>query len=134
MREAVIADRERGNSTVEFTIGVDEAGGADGMPDLWRRFAQSAAPGCHFELRSGEPVPDTLGGLPEILAQLAPEAIAGCAAIVIAWLRERSSDVEVTITRPDGEEITVRAERCDHMDAATLASLMAQHRSEHTPE
>ncbi|MFE7270162.1 hypothetical protein [Streptomyces sp. NPDC057623] len=109
-----------------FIIGVDQSGGAGAMPDLWQRLAQGAPAGCHFELRSGRPVPQTLGGLPEILASVGAGAATGCAAVIIAWLRERTSNVEITVTREDGAVSTVKAERCGRVDAAALAEFLRE--------
>lgn len=111
---------------MEFTIGTNESGGADALPELWQRLAQGASAGCHFELRSGRAVPDTLGGLPEVLASVTAGAVTGCAAMIVAWLRERTSNVEITITREDGTVATVKAERCNRLDAANLAEFLRE--------
>jgi len=111
---------------VVFTIGVGESGGAGAVPDLWRRLAEGAAAGCHFEFRSGRAVPSTLGGLPEVLATVATGAVTGCAAVIVTWLRERTSNVEITITREDGTVTTVKADRCERMDAVRLAEFVRE--------
>ncbi|SCG07114.1 MULTISPECIES: hypothetical protein [unclassified Streptomyces] len=63
--------------------------------------------------RTHEPPADSMGAREELITLLlAPGGLtAALAAAVVAWLQNRRGNQTVTITRPDGVQITVTSER-----------------------
>ncbi|MFI2664734.1 effector-associated constant component EACC1 [Micromonospora carbonacea] len=82
------------------------------VPELRGRLTAAQAP----------PPPGKLGPVLEaVLVALGPGgAAAAAAAAVVAWIRHRSSDVTVRITRADGAEVEVTATRVRKLDQAAL--------------
>jgi hypothetical protein len=79
--------------------------------------------------RVPEAVPS--GALGAGLAQLAVSLASGggataVASMVIAWLRRRNGSVTVSVSRPDGGTIEVRADRVRELDADALRALVDQ--------
>jgi hypothetical protein len=66
-----------------------------------------------------------MGGIVDLIAvTLGPGAAAAVLVEgVLAWLRSATSEVTVRITRPDGEEVEVRAARVRRLSAAELPGL-----------
>ncbi|MEU7011244.1 hypothetical protein [Streptomyces sp. NPDC046332] len=107
-----------------------EAGGPAETDDLreWlRRDPQ-------LRSRVGAPVAATpdpgsmSGGVTEIVPLLlAPGGLtAAVAAAVVAWLQSRKVNQTVTITRPDGTQVTVTSERIDGRAAQNAGDLAQQ--------
>lgn len=74
------------------------------------------------------PEPGTLGGWPEALAVALGEggAVTVLASAVMSWIRHRTSDVTVTVTRPDGTSVTLATARIRGTDLAGLKELLEQ--------
>jgi Effector Associated Constant Component 1 len=52
------------------------------------------------------------GGLPELVIALGSSGVAtALASVLVVWLRQRSGSVSVHITRPDGTQLELTAER-----------------------
>ncbi|MFG6197690.1 hypothetical protein [Nonomuraea sp. JJY05] len=84
------------------------------------------------ELRGGvrlvESPPPTgaLGPVAEAVQVLAGAPVAVVAGVVIAWLRYRTSDVKITVKRPDGTEVQVSATRIKTLNAEQTRAVTAQ--------
>ena len=69
--------------------------------------------GCvHLAVRP--PERDHLGGVSDVMSVVldsGPTAVTVLVSAVITWLRYRTSDVNCTITKPDGSTITLSAKR-----------------------
>ncbi|MFF5391898.1 hypothetical protein ACFY5H_26700 [Streptomyces sp. NPDC013012] len=118
-----------------------EGEGADAAHDL-RRWL-SAEPALRGRIRAGaeEAVtePGAMGiGADALLALLAPGGVAAVfAGAVVAWAQTRRGSQTITITRPDGTEITIASEQVRGLDArqsAELARTLATELSRTTPE
>ncbi len=118
-----------------------EGEGADAAHDL-RRWL-SVEPALRGRIRAGaeETVaePGTMGiGADALLALLAPGGVAAVfAGAVVAWAQTRRGSQTITITRPDGTEITIASEQVRGLDArqsADLARTLAAELSRTTPE
>ncbi|WLQ37978.1 hypothetical protein P8A18_33055 [Streptomyces castrisilvae] len=79
--------------------------------------------------REASPVPEgALGGdLQQLVVGLASGGVATAAAsVIVAWLRRRTGSVSVRVTRPDGFELEVNADRVRAMDAIQLRAQVDQ--------
>ncbi|MGK5732684.1 effector-associated constant component EACC1 [Streptomyces sp. URMC 124] len=106
---------------VTLTVSSRGTGPGGGAVHDLRRWLQR-----HPELRAlirqepaAEPEPGTMGAASELLTLLlAPGgATAALGAAVVAWLQNRRGNQTVTITRPDGTQITVTSERVRDLSA-----------------
>lgn len=73
-------------------------------------------------LLGGTPQPGTMGAVAEALTvALEPGgAVAAFAAVVITWLRLRTSSARLRITRADGSSIELLADRVGELDAQAV--------------
>ncbi|WP_157847728.1 effector-associated constant component EACC1 [Streptomyces violens] len=74
------------------------------------------------------PPPGTMGAAGELInVLLAPGGLtAALAAAVVAWLQNRRGNQTVTITRPDGTQVTVTSERVRGLTAEGSGDLARQ--------
>ncbi|MBF6048296.1 hypothetical protein GO001_24295 [Streptomyces sp. NRRL B-1677] len=91
-------------------------------PELRAHIRQEPAP---------EPAPGTMGAASEILTLvLAPGGVTvALSAAVVAWLQNRRGNQTVTITLPDGTQVTVASERVRDLsarDSGELAQRLAE--------
>ncbi|MFI8516715.1 hypothetical protein ACIGEZ_02605 [Streptomyces sp. NPDC085481] len=104
-----------------------EGEGADGAHEL-RRWL-SAEPALRGRIRAGAdeavPEPGAMGvGADALLALLAPGGVAAVfAGAVVAWAQTRRGSQTITITRPDGTEITIASDHVRGLDARQSADL-----------
>lgn len=73
--------------------------------------------------REAAPVPEgALGGeLQQLAVTLSSSGVAtAVASVVVAWLRRRSGSVSVRVTRDDGVQVELRADRVRTLDAEQL--------------
>jgi hypothetical protein len=94
------------------TISIDGAGEAG--PDYASLRASLVAEDelrGHVRMLTAAPVPGTLGIPPEALEIALGQggAVTVLASALVAWLRRRSTDVTITITRKDGSHAEVHA-------------------------
>ncbi|MFF2012348.1 hypothetical protein ACFVWY_25135 [Streptomyces sp. NPDC058195] len=78
---------------------------------------------------AGAPEPGSMsGGVAELIpVLLAPGGLsAALAAAVVAWLQSRRGNQTVTITRPDGTQVTVTSERVRGLTAEATGDLAQQ--------
>lgn len=77
-----------------------------------------------FELRRPEPRPGEMGSLTDALIVAAGSggAITALAGVLVSWLRHRTSDLTVKITRPDGTTFEVVGSRVRGLDGAHLGA------------
>ncbi|MGW4643359.1 effector-associated constant component EACC1 [Sphaerisporangium sp. NPDC004334] len=70
------------------------------------------------------PGPGQLGTLEVLVAAVGQGGIAtALASALVAWLRRRVGDVEITVRRPDGGEITLTARNVRRLDSGQLTEL-----------
>ncbi|MET8161817.1 hypothetical protein ABZT47_36135 [Sphaerisporangium sp. NPDC005289] len=70
------------------------------------------------------PGPGRLGALEVLVAAVGQGGIAtALASALVAWLRRRVGDVEITVRRPDGGEITLTARNVRRLDSGQLTEL-----------
>lgn len=76
-----------------------------------------------IELRQSDPGPGELGSLTDALVVAAGSggAITALAGVLISWLRHRTSDLTVKVTRPDGSSVEVDGKRIRRLEGAALA-------------
>ncbi|MET9413428.1 hypothetical protein ABZY03_04425 [Streptomyces klenkii] len=91
-------------------------------PELRAHVRQEPAP---------EPAPGTMGAASEILTLLlAPGGVTvALSAAVVAWLQNRRGNQTVTITLPDGTQVTVASEKVRDLnarDSGELAQRLAE--------
>lgn len=67
------------------------------------------------------------GGLPDLLIALGSSGVAtALASVLMVWLRQRSGSVSVHITRPDGTQLGLTAERVRALDSDELRAYVDQ--------
>jgi Effector Associated Constant Component 1 len=73
------------------------------------------------------PASGKLGALPEALTMaLGPGGAATAASALIAWLRYRTSDVRLKLTRPDGSTLEVESRRVHGISTADVSAHVDQ--------
>lgn len=83
-------------------------------PDLLKQIRNQGTP----------PGPGRLGTLEVLVAAVGQGGAAtALASALVAWLRRRVGDVEITVRRPDGGEITLTARNVRRLDSAQLTEL-----------
>ncbi|MEU0250264.1 hypothetical protein ABZ192_39375 [Streptomyces sp. NPDC006235] len=114
---------------VEIHVTVETTGTAD-VHDL-RRWL-TAQPRLRGRVTradaSAPPRPGTMGLAADVLlALLAPGGVASVlAGAVIAWVQSRKGDQSVTLTRPDGTQISVTSTQVRTMDPTQVEALVSQ--------
>ncbi|MYS90763.1 MULTISPECIES: effector-associated constant component EACC1 [Streptomyces] len=114
---------------VEIHVTVETSGTADAhdlrrwltaQPRLRGRVTRADA--------SAPPPPGTMGlAADALLALLAPGGVASVlAGAVIAWVQSRKGDQSVTLTRPDGTQISVTSTQVRSMDPTQVEALVSQ--------
>jgi hypothetical protein len=80
------------------------------------------------QLAPATPSEGKLGTLTDaLIVAIGPGGAAlSLASIVISWIRNRHSDVEVKITRPDGASISVTAKRVNAADSTRLRPMVSE--------
>lgn len=75
-----------------------------------------------FELRQPDPEPGHMGSVTDALVVAAGSggAITALAGVLVSWLRHRTSDFTLKVTRPDGGSVELVARRIRGLDAAAL--------------
>lgn len=99
---------------METTVAVAGARAAADLRELQSSLLKEPELRGRVHLAQRPPEPGHLGGVPELVSILLDSgttAITVLASAVITWLRYRTSDVDCTITKPDGSTITLSAKR-----------------------
>jgi hypothetical protein len=121
---------EESRVTLSVTGGFDDAAALDAEldsePDLRRHVRRVAA----------DSPPGSLGGeLPQLLVTLASGGLAtALASVIVVWLRQRTGSITIRVTRADGSELELAAERVKKMDHETLRAQTDQLRALLWPE
>ncbi|MGW4897191.1 effector-associated constant component EACC1 [Kitasatospora sp. NPDC004240] len=115
-------------SAVRVAISARTVEGEDVSGDLRRWLSrQPELRGAVRRDDSAEPPPGTMGATGDLLlAVLAPGGVAAVlATAVVAWVQNRrgSRSVSVTVTRPDGGQVTVTSDSVRPMSPERLAEL-----------
>jgi hypothetical protein len=113
---------------VEVTLEVEGDRAADELRSLRAWLLDEDALRGHVRLVAGTVVPGTLGSGVEALAViLAPGGVAtAVASVLIAWIRHRTSDVTLKVTRPDGTSYELSVTDVPDFGATAVADLAAQ--------
>jgi hypothetical protein len=79
-------------------------------------------------LRQRPPEPDELGAVDDVLiVALGPGGVATVlASVLITWIRHRTGDVTVKLTRPDGTSVDVTAKHVRGLAAADVQTLTTE--------
>lgn len=77
-----------------------------------------------FDLRQADPRPGELGSLTDALVVAAGSggAVTALAGVLISWLRHRTTDLTIKVTRPDGSSLEVSGSRVRGLDAPALGA------------
>ena len=113
---------------MDMNIGVTGPEAADGLRSLYAWLAgEEELRGRVRLVQAGAP-PGTLGPVTDSLAvALGPGGVsAAVAACLVAWLRQRSSDVVVKVRGQDGRAVEVSAKRVRGLDSSQLPGLARQ--------
>ncbi|NYV76212.1 hypothetical protein, partial [Streptomyces sp. UH6] len=114
---------------MQIAITAQDDGGRSSADDLRGWLGRQRELRGRVKRGSGEtPEPGTMGSASEIITLLlAPGGVATVlAAAVVAWVQNRSGSQTVTITRPDGTEITVTSDRVRGLTAQQTGDLAQQ--------
>jgi len=84
--------------------------------------------GGPVDLRQVDPKPGEMGSLSDALVVAAGSggAITALAGALVSWLRHRTTDVTVKITRPDGGALEVDGKRVRGVDAQQLSAMIEE--------
>ncbi|MFJ7077666.1 hypothetical protein [Streptomyces sp. NPDC098781] len=114
---------------MQIAIAARDDGGRIGTDDLrgWLG-RQRELRGCVKRGSAGTPDRGTMGTATELITVfLAPGGVATVlAAAVVAWVQNRSGSQTVTITCPDGTEVTVTSDRVRGLTAQATGELAQQ--------
>ncbi|MFI1168573.1 hypothetical protein ACH4UM_34620 [Streptomyces sp. NPDC020801] len=113
---------------MEVTLEVEGHRTADELRSLREWLLNEEGLRGRVRLVDGPVVPGTLGSGVEALAViLAPGGIAtAVASVLIAWIRHRTSDVTLKVTRPDGTSYEISATDVPDFGTTAVADLAAQ--------
>ncbi|MFI6007590.1 hypothetical protein ACIBAG_01980 [Streptomyces sp. NPDC051243] len=105
-------------------VSTSDPQGADELRDLRAELISEAAWRGRVELVEQPPAPGRLGPVLDALQlALEPGNIAPLLAALAAWLRYRTSDVELTVRRTDdGSTVTVSGRRVRQLDVVALTA------------
>jgi hypothetical protein len=80
------------------------------------------------DLRQAEPGPGEMGSLTDALIVAAGSggAITAIAGALISWLRHRTTDLTIKITRPDGSTLEVDGKRVRGVDPDQLEAMIGE--------
>ncbi|HEU4348056.1 MAG TPA: hypothetical protein VFR35_09730 [Actinoplanes sp.] len=106
-----------------FTIAGPELS-ADDLRSLRRWMIDVSDLRGPFDLRQSDPEPGELGSVTDALVVAAGSggAITALAGVLISWLRHRTADLTVKVTRPDGSTLEVSGTRVRGLDGAALGA------------
>lgn len=109
---------------METTVAVASAHAAEDLRQLQGWLLQEPELRGRIHLAERPPEPGHLGTVPELVSVLldsGPTAATVLTSAVVAWLRHRTSDVDCTITMPNGSTIALSAKRVQE------SGMQAQH-------
>lgn len=103
-----------------------EDGTADELRSLYQWLTGEDDLRGRVRLTQAAPQSGTLGTLPELLQVVLADGGAGAvlAGAVVAWVRNRTTDITVKFSRPDGTTTEVSAKRLRGKDAATVHAVV----------
>lgn len=109
-------------------ISVSDYEAADEVRHLRAELIADTAWRGRVETVERPPGPGRLGPVLDTLRlALEPALVTPLVAALVGWLRYRTSDVELTVRRPDDEmTVTVSGKRVRRLDAVTLTAEVAQ--------
>jgi cysteine synthase len=81
-----------------------------------------------IDLRQADPRPGELGTVTDalVVAVGSGGALTAFASALVSWIRHRTSDVIVKVTRPDGSTLEYDGRRVRQIDAADVGALARQ--------
>jgi hypothetical protein len=121
-------------SSVNVTVAVDGDDSRAALESLFDWLRHEDALRGHIQLRPSTVTAGAMGPLDEALLVVLGS---GGAASVLArclteWVKHRTSDVRLTLTRPNGETISVDGRRI--RDPASLTDIVTRFVDEHAPD
>lgn len=113
---------------MEMTISVVGRDSADELRSLRAWLAEERSLRNGVRLVDSAEVVGTLGSVVDVLAvTVGPGGlVTALATALVSWIRHRTSDVTLRVTRPDGTKIELTAARLPGADPAAVAALAAQ--------
>ena len=110
---------------VEVSLRVEDAP-ADDLRSLYGWLAGEDDLRGQVHLAQAPPQSGMLGTLPDVLQVVLANGGAGAvlAGAVVAWVRNRTTNITVKLTRKDGTTAEVNAERLQRMDAAAVHAVV----------
>jgi Effector Associated Constant Component 1 len=113
---------------VDVSVAVVGDSGADGMRSLYEWLAGDDELRGRIRLRPTPAAPGTLGPvLNSLVIALGPGGVAtATASVLISWIRHRTGNQSVRITRPDGTSFELTVTRVRGLDAAGVRDLVAE--------
>ena len=117
---------DHAGSTIRLTV--DEGPGADELRSLQGWLGDVDEVRGRVDLAEGPPAPGSLGPAADgLLVALGPGgAVTALATTLVAWIRQRRSEVTLKVTRSDGASFEVSAKRVQLLDGADLRGLVDQ--------
>ncbi|MFQ3556617.1 hypothetical protein QZN11_07410 [Streptomyces gramineus] len=124
---------ERQDDTVLLTI--DEAPGADDLRSIHDWLGDTDEIRGRVGLAESPPVPGSLGPVTEgLLVALGPGgAVTALATTLLAWIRQRRSEVTLKVTRSDGASFELTGKRIRLLGDAELRQLVDQLKTQLDP-
>jgi hypothetical protein len=113
---------------VEVSVAVVGDAGADGLRSLHEWLARDDELRGRVRPVQAPPVPGTLGPvLDSLVIALGPGGVAtATASVLISWIRHRTGNQAVRITRADGTSLELTVARVRGLDAAGVRGLVAE--------
>lgn len=111
---------------MDIQVSVAGADAADQLRNLYGWLMREPEFAGALQLHERDAEPGELGPVTDLVqAALEPGgAVSAFAAVVIAWLKFRTSDVKITVSRPAGEpHVELDARRIRELDAAATQAL-----------
>lgn len=111
-------------SELAFTVPGSPNGSADALRSLRSWLLEADERVGRVELRHAEPQPGQLGSLTDALVVALGSGGAGTAlaSVLITWLRHRTTDLTIKVTRADGSSFEVSGQRLRRIDAPALGA------------
>lgn len=113
---------------VEITVEADNVQSEPELRSLRTWLVEEEDLRGRVTLRSGAPVPGTLGPVADILAvSLAPGGVAAVfAGALVSYIRHRTGDATYKLTRADGSQLEVSARRVRGLDAPGVQAMVTE--------
>ncbi|MER6571371.1 hypothetical protein ABT288_35605 [Streptomyces sp. NPDC001093] len=101
-----------------------QSGGADGLTSLKEWLEYEPELRGRVQLSPAVPANGDMGAaFDQLVVMLGSGSALALARSLPIWLRQRRSTVEITLTRPDGSSVEIKADQAQHADALIREAL-----------